>query len=108
MKLRVAGFRCSSHSAICCWIAILACSLPLHAQQPNSAGAHAAAGWKAYEEGRLNDAEPLLKAAVRLSPGVADYQAALAEVDSKLGLQDEAIQHFRKAILLKPSDLEFR
>jgi tetratricopeptide (TPR) repeat protein len=72
------------------------------------AAAHAAAGWKAYEEGRLNDAESLLTKAVSLSPAVADYHAALAEVDSKLGRQDAAIQHFKKAILLKPLDTEFR
>jgi tetratricopeptide (TPR) repeat protein len=66
------------------------------------------AGWKAYEEGRFQDAQALLEEAVKLSPSVADYQAALAEVDSKLGQQDAAIQHFRKAILLKPSDTEFR
>jgi tetratricopeptide (TPR) repeat protein len=50
----------------------------------------------------------LLEEAVRLSPGDADYQAALAEVDSKLGQQDAAIKHFKRAILLKPLDTEFR
>jgi tetratricopeptide (TPR) repeat protein len=84
------------------------CYSPLAAQQTNSAAAQAGAGWKAYGEGRLNDAQKLLEEAVRLSPAVADYQAALAEVDSKLGQQDAAIQHFKRAILLKPSDTEFR
>lgn len=114
MRLRAARFWCSSHSIVCCRIGSLAgiflacCSLLLLAQSPNSAAAQAVAGWKAYEEGRLSDAESLLKEAVRLSPTVADYQAALAEVDSKLGKQDAAIQHFKQAILLKPLDTEFR
>jgi tetratricopeptide (TPR) repeat protein len=107
-----ARFQCGSHSVVRCGVAILAgiffaCYSPLHAQ-PNSAAARAAAGWKAYEEGRLNDAKPLLEEAVRLAPSVVDYQAALAEVDSKLGQQDAAIKHFKRAILLKPSDTEFR
>src|ERR1019366_3652291 len=106
-------FRFSSHSALFCETAILAgilssCLSSLHARQPEQAAAQAASGWKAYEEGRLTDAKSLLEEAVRISPAVADYQAALAEVDSKLGQQDAAIQHFRKAILLKPSDTEFR
>jgi Tfp pilus assembly protein PilF len=87
---------------------LFCCHSTLHAQQRDPAAAQAAAGWKAYEEGRLNDAKSLLEEAARISPSVADYQAALAEVDSKLGQQDAAIQHFRRAILLKPSDTEFR
>ena len=87
---------------------LLGCCLPLNAQHTEPGAAQAVAGWKAYEEGRLNDAEKLLEEAVRVSPAVADYHAALAEVDSKLGQQDEAIQHFKRAILLKPSDTEFR
>ena len=106
-------FRYSSHSVFFCETAILAgisffCLSPLHAQQPDPAAAQAVSGWKAYEEGRLNEAKSLLEEAVRISPSVADYQAALAEVDSKLGQQDAAIQHFKRAILLKPSDTEFR
>src|ERR1019366_2885719 len=106
-------FRYCSHSVFFCETAILVgisffCLSLLHAQQPDPAAAQAVSGWKAYEEGRLNEAKSLLEEAVRISPAVADYQAALAEVDSKLGQQDAAIQHFRKAILLKPSDTEFR
>jgi tetratricopeptide (TPR) repeat protein len=113
MKLRGSLFRPTSHRVVSCGIAILAgalffCISPLQAQQPRSGAAQALAGWKAYEEGRFQDAQALLEEAVKLSPSVADYQAALAEVDSKLGQQDAAIQHFRKAILLKPSDTEFR
>src|ERR1035437_4110089 len=113
MSPRGALFRYSSHSALFCEIAILAgilfsCLSPLHAQRPDPASAQAVSGWKAYEEGRLNNAKSLLEEAVRISPSVADFQAALAEVDAKLGQQDTAIQHFRRAILLKPSDTEFR
>jgi tetratricopeptide (TPR) repeat protein len=113
MTLRGTHSRYSSLSAVCCGIVILTgiflgCCLPLNAQNPDSGAAKAVDGWKAYEEGRLNDAEKLLEEAVRLSPAVADYQAALAEVNWKLGQQDAAIQHFKKAILLKPSDTEFR
>jgi tetratricopeptide (TPR) repeat protein len=113
MSSRGALFRCSSHSALFCEIAVLAgiffsCLSPLRAQRPDPAAAQAASGWKAYEEGRLNDAKPLLEEAVRISPSVADYHAALAEVDAKLGQQDMAIQHFKRAILLNPSDTEFR
>src|ERR1022692_4727696 len=106
-------FRYCSHSVFFCETAILVgisffCLSLLHAQQPDPAAAQAVSGWKAYEEGRLNEAKSLLEEAVRISPSVADYQAALAEVDSKLGQQDAAIQHFKRAILLKPSDTEFR
>ena len=113
MRLRIARFRSSSWPVASCGVVLLAgiifaCRSPLHAQQPNSAAAHAAAGWKAYEEGHLSEAKPLLEEAVRLSPEDADYHAALAEVDSKLGQQDAAIMHFKRAIVLKPSDTEFR
>ena len=113
MRLRSARFRCGSRTIVCSGAAILsgiflACYLPVHAQQSGSAAAHAVAGWRAYEEGRPGDAKPLLEEAVKLSPGNADYQAALAQVDSKLGQQDAAIKHFKRAIVLKPSDTEFR
>jgi predicted Zn-dependent protease len=113
MGLRAGRFRCSSCLVIFCVGAMLAgilcaCSSQIHAQQPGSAAAHASAGWKAYEEGRLNDASSLLEEAVRLSPENPDYLAALAEVDSKLGRQEAAIKLFKRAILLKPSDTEFR
>ncbi len=90
-------------------IGILFCFIsPIQAQQPRPGAAQAAAGWNAYEEGRLQDAEALLEEAVKLSPAVADYQAALAEADSKLGREDAAIQHLKRAIALKPLDTEFR
>ena len=84
------------------------CIAALEAQQARPGAAQAAAGWTAYENGRLQDAESLLNEAVKLSPAVADYQAALAEVDSKLGQEDAAIQHFKRAIALNPVDTEFR
>ncbi|MGC2401574.1 MAG: tetratricopeptide repeat protein [Acidobacteriaceae bacterium] len=87
---------------------LCACHSSIYAQQPSTAAAHASAGWKAYEEGHLSDASSLLEDAVRLAPRNADYNAALAEVDAKLGQQDEAIKLFKRAILLKPSDTEFR
>jgi len=87
---------------------VLSCISLLPAQQPKRAAAQAVAGWKAYEEGRLQDAQALLEEAVKLAPGDADYQAALAEVDSKAGQEDAAIQHYRRAIALKPLDTEFR
>jgi tetratricopeptide (TPR) repeat protein len=113
MTLRSAHSRYSSPLAVCYGIVILTgiflgCGFPLNAQHTDPGAAQAVDGWKAYEEGRLDDAEKLLEEAVRLSPTVADYQAALAEVDSKLGQQDTAIQHLKRAILLKPSDTEFR
>ena len=80
----------------------------LCAQQPKEAAAQASAGWKAYEEGRLDEAEQLLEQAVRLSPTAADYQAALAEVEAKMGHPEAAIQHFKRAIALAPLDTEFR
>lgn len=80
----------------------------MHAQQSSSAAAHASAGWKAFEEGRITEAKPQLEEAVKLAPKDADYLAALAEVESKLGEQDLAIRHFKEAILIKPSDTEFR
>jgi predicted Zn-dependent protease len=77
-------------------------------QQPNSAAAQASAGWTAYEEGRFKDASSLLEEAVKQSPGNADYVAALAEVDSRLGQPDAAIKLLKRAVLLKPGDSEFR
>lgn len=88
--------------------AIFSCCPILCAQQPKGAAAQAEAGWKAYEEGRLEEAKTLLEQAVKLSPTTADYQAALGEVDAKMGHPDAAIQHFRKAIALAPLDTEFR
>ncbi len=102
-KLLVVGFAGAILTCISC-----VCSSPIYAQQLSSAAAHASAGWKAFEEGRLDDASSLLQEAVKLSPRDADYVAALAEVDSKLGQQDAAIRHFKRAIFLKPSDSEFR
>jgi tetratricopeptide (TPR) repeat protein len=87
---------------------LFSCTSPLQAQPSRPGAVQAAAGWKAYEEGRLQDAKALLEQAVEISPTVADYQAALAEVDSKLGQDDAAIRHFNKAIALKPLDTEFR
>ena len=87
---------------------LLACSSLISAQQSESAAAQAVDGWKAYEEGRFQDSRTLLEEAVQRSPAVADYQAALAQVESKLGDEDAAIRHFKRAIALKPLDTEFR
>lgn len=113
MKPKGTLFRPASPHAISSGIAILTGFLffsisPLQAQQSRPGAAQAAAGWKAYEEGRLQDGKALLEEAVKLSPAVADYQAALAEVDSKLGQEDAAIQLFKRAIALNPLDTEFR
>jgi tetratricopeptide (TPR) repeat protein len=78
------------------------------AQHQTSAAQLASEGWSAFEEGRLDDAKQLLDKAASLNPNDADYQAALAEVDSRMGEQDAAIEHFRKAIVLSPSNAEFR
>jgi tetratricopeptide (TPR) repeat protein len=87
---------------------LCACSCQMFAQQPSSAAVQASAGWKAYEEGRFTDASSLLEEAVKRSPRNADYVAALAEVDSKLGQADAAIKLLKRAVLLKPGDSEFR
>jgi tetratricopeptide (TPR) repeat protein len=87
---------------------LCACSLVVYAQQPESAAAHASAGWKAYEEGRFADASALLSKAVEQSPRNPDYVAALAEVDAKSGQPDAAIKLLKRAVLLKPTDSEFR
>lgn len=113
MKSKGTLFRPTSPHVVSSGIAILTGFLffsisPLQAQQSRPGAAQAAAGWKAYEEGRLQDGKTLLEEAVKLSPAVADYQAALAEVDSKLGQEDAAIQHFKRAIALNPLDTEFR
>ena len=113
MRPKSMFFRHGSRSIEFCGVATLAgmflsCFSLLPAQQSQRAAAQAVAGWKAYEEGRLQDAKPLLEQAVRLAPANADYQAALAEVESKSGQEDAAIQHFERAIVLKPLDSEFR
>jgi len=95
--------RAGAIAVICLLVSAL-----LGAQQQASAPQFAAAGWSAFEQGRLDDARQLLEKAVSLKPNDADYQAALAEVDAKMGQQADAIEHFRKAILLNPSDAEFR
>lgn len=89
-------------------VTTLYCHSQLCAQQPKEAAVQAAAGWKAYEEGRLQEAKALLERAVKLSPTTADYQAALAEVEAKMDNPDAAIQHFKRAIALNPVDTEFR
>jgi protein O-GlcNAc transferase len=82
--------------------------ISLHAQQSDTAAARATTGWKAFEEGRFDEASSLLEQAVQLAPRNADYVAALGEVEVKMGRQDAAIDNFKKAVLLKPSDPEFR
>lgn len=84
-------------------------AISLGAQQSSASAAQfVSKGWSEFEQGRPEAAKPLLEKAVRLSPANADYQAALAEVESKLGQEAEAVEHFKKAILLSPSDAEFR
>jgi len=106
--------RFSRRSAVTYLVAGLAASTWLiatafaGAQQQTSPAQLAAEGWSAFGQGRLDDAKQLLDRAVSLDPTDADYQAALAEVDSRMGQQADAIEHFRKAIALSPSDAEFR
>lgn len=80
----------------------------LGATHKDAAARLASAGWQAYEEARFGDAKVSMEQAVRLNPTQPDYQAALAEIDVKLGDQDAAVRHFETAITLKPSDLEVR
>ena len=65
-------------------------------------------GWTAFEQGHLSDAKRLLSEAVERDPTKADYPAALAQVEAKMGNEAAAIVHLRKAIALSPSDAEFR
>jgi tetratricopeptide (TPR) repeat protein len=103
---------CSRRYLFRCLIGVVAGLLVrnplLSAQRPEQAAALAQAGWQAFEQGRLSEAKQSLDQAVHLAPAVADYQAALAEVDSKSGEKAEAIRHFQRAIQLKPLDAEFR
>jgi tetratricopeptide (TPR) repeat protein len=78
------------------------------ATQKDAAARLASAGWQAYEEARFADAKVSMEQAARLNPAQPDYQAALAAIDVKLGDQDAAIEHFQKAIRMKPSDPEVR
>lgn len=81
---------------------------PSVAQQSSPAAELATQGWTAFEHGRLDEANRLLSEATRRSPRSADYSAALAQVESKMGNQAAAVQHLQKAIALSPSDAEFR
>ncbi len=81
---------------------------PSIAQQSASAAELATQGWTAFEQGRLDEANRLLSEAMRRSPRSADYSAALAQVEAKMGNQAAAVQHLQKAIALSPSDAEFR
>lgn len=65
-------------------------------------------GWSAFEQGHLSDAKRLLAEAVERDPTKADYPAALAQVEAKMGNEAAAIVHLRKAVALSPSDAEFR
>lgn len=96
------------HLAMSLMSAFFACSGVLNAQQQNSARAFAVQGWTAFQEGRLNEAKELLSKAVRLEPAAGNYQAALATVDARTGDLKSAIKHFRRAILLDPSNSECR
>jgi tetratricopeptide (TPR) repeat protein len=77
-------------------------------QSPKNGATLAQAGWSEYETGRFEAAKSLMEQAIKLSPTTADYHAALAQIDEKLGDENAAIKHLKQAILLKPSDAEFR
>jgi len=69
---------------------------------------HASLGISFAREGKLAEAEPELREAVRAAPAVAPYRAQLGSILGLEGKWKEALESFQKAIDLAPENLEFR
>ncbi len=61
-------------------------------------------GWVQNDQKNYTDAVKSLKDAVEIDKRFADAFTELAFAEFKLGLNDDAIQHYRVAIALKPED----
>jgi len=75
---------------------------------PNSSFVHAALGFSLAYSGRPEEAIPLFKKAIRLSPIADDwYLAMLGMCYRMMGRYEEAISAFTKAIKLSPNAVNF-
>src|SRR5262249_13593894 len=96
-------------SQVCLLMSVLLPLLLLLAAQPHKAADLAASGWKAFEEGRLADAERDLQEATRLAPANASISLALGQTYLSAGKPRLAIPQFEKAMrgLGNPPDVRF-
>ena len=76
----------------------------LWAATPTRADRLFASGWKAFEEGRLEDARSSLLEAARLDPGNPTFAMALGQCYLRLGETKLAIPQLNKAVTAMPGD----
>ncbi len=88
---------------------VLLALLLLLAAEPRKAADLAASGWKAFEEGRLAEAERKLEEATRLAPASASIALALGQVYLSAGKPRLAIPALEKAVraLANAPDVRF-
>ena len=63
-------------------------------------------GKKLFDEGKLNEAEPVLKEVVKIRPKYADVYNKLGIISNLNGNTREAVDYFEKALLLNPKYTE--
>jgi tetratricopeptide (TPR) repeat protein len=59
-------------------------------------------GTKLFNEGRLNEAEPVLREVISRSPKYADVHNKMGIICSMKGAMRQAVEHFEKALELNP------
>jgi len=59
-------------------------------------------GTKLFEDGKLNEAEPVLAEVIRINPRYADVQNKLGIIANLRGDLRKAAEHFEKALELNP------
>jgi len=59
-------------------------------------------GTKLFDDGKLNEAEPLLREVIALNPGYADVHNKMGIICSMKGELRKAAAHFEKALELNP------
>jgi len=72
------------------------------ATDPGSAAARHFLGLERLAQGRTEEAEALVRAAVRLKPGLAPARNSLGNILARTGRLDEALLQYREALLLSP------
>ncbi|MEK6800009.1 MAG: tetratricopeptide repeat protein [Planctomycetota bacterium] len=76
------------------------------AKRPANAAAHCALGFHLERAGRLDDAVPFLREAVRLEHDYADGFFHLARVLYRMGRYDESVEASRRALSIHPDHTE--
>lgn len=98
----VAAFNAGDYEA-----AIDACSAIIR-QQPRSAPANHLCGRALIEIDRHSDAEPYLRAAIQVDPGLTEAHADLSAVLLKVSDYEGAEASCRRAVALEPAELRHR